>query len=162
MLNTWRAMTLWKRVFIGLILGVIVGLGLHYGLGPERGKEIANTWFKPFGDAFVSLIRMLIVPLIVTTLVSGVIAMGDPKRLGSLGVKTIGLYLFTTFFAVWLGIIVASVFQLCMEKLSILFNNVMWCKVNATTKPISSIGQLKVSHIHVNDGHKRVNGMNNY
>jgi Na+/H+-dicarboxylate symporter len=111
MLKTWRAMTLWKRVIIGLVLGMLVGLGLHYGLGAEQGKAVATTWFKPFGDGFVYLIKMLIVPLIVTTLISGVIAMGDPKRLGSLGASTIGLYMVTTFFAVWLGIIVASIFQ---------------------------------------------------
>lgn len=111
MLATWREMTLWKRVFIGLFIGIFIGLGLHYGLGSHKGGDIATTWFKPFGDAFVYLIKMLIVPLIVTTLISGVIAMGDPKRLGSLGARTIGMYLFTTFFAVWLGIIVALIFQ---------------------------------------------------
>lgn len=111
MLKSWRAMTLWKRVFIGLALGVLTGLGLHYGLGAEQGSAVATKWFKPFGDAFVSLIRMLIVPLIVTTLISGMIAMGDPKRIGSLGARTIGLYLLTTFFAVWLGIIMATIFQ---------------------------------------------------
>jgi len=110
MLKSWRAMTLWKRVFIGLALGVAIGLSLHYGLG-DKGKHIAETWFKPFGDAFVNLIRMLIIPLIVTTLVSGMVAMGDPKRLGTLGVRTIALYLFTTFFAVWLGLIVATIIQ---------------------------------------------------
>ncbi|MCF6220726.1 MAG: dicarboxylate/amino acid:cation symporter [Robiginitomaculum sp.] len=110
MLKSWRAMTLWKRVFIGLALGVAIGLSLHYGLG-DKGKYIAETWFKPFGDAFVNLIRMLIIPLIVTTLVSGMVAMGDPKRLGTLGARTIGLYLFTTFFAVWLGLIVATIIQ---------------------------------------------------
>lgn len=111
MLKTWQEMKLWKQVFIGLFLGILIGLGLHYGLGPEKGGAIGTTWFKPFGDAFVYLIKMLIVPLIVTTLIAGVIAMGDPKRLGSLGAKTIGLYMFTTFFAVWLGIIVGSIFQ---------------------------------------------------
>jgi len=110
MLKSWRAMTLWKRVFIGLGLGVVIGLGLHYGFG-DKGKHIAETWFKPFGDAFVNLIRMLIIPLIVTTLVSGMVAMGDPKRLGTLGLRTIALYLFTTFFAVWLGLLVATLFQ---------------------------------------------------
>jgi len=110
MLKSWRAMTLWKRVFIGLALGVVIGLSLHYGLG-DKGKHIAETWFKPFGDAFVNLIRMLIIPLIVTTLVSGMVAMGDPKRLGTLGLRTIALYLFTTFFAVWLGLIVATIIQ---------------------------------------------------
>jgi len=95
---------------VGLLIGVLIGLALHYGLG-ARGADIATTWFKPFGDAFVFLIKMLIVPLIVTTLIAGVIAMGDPKRLGSLGARTIGMYLLTTFFAVWLGLLVATLFQ---------------------------------------------------
>ena len=111
MLKSWNAMKLWKRVFIGMFIGLAIGLSLHYGLGAATGKEVAIKWFKPFGTAFVNLIKMLIVPLIVTTLVSGVIAMGDPKRLGSLGAKTIGLYLLTTFFAVWLGIFFATIFQ---------------------------------------------------
>lgn len=111
MLSTWRAMTLWKRVFIGLALGVLIGLGLHYGLGAERGGSIAETWFQPIGQAFVNLIKMLVVPLIATTLVSGVVAMGDPKRLGSLGIRTIGMYMMTTFFAVWLGLAVGTIFQ---------------------------------------------------
>ncbi len=110
MLKSWHALTLWKRVFVGLFIGIAIGLGLHYGLG-DKGKHIAETWFKPFGDAFVNLIRMLIVPLIVTTLVSGMVAMGDARRLGSLGIKTVALYLLTTFFAVWLGLAVATVFQ---------------------------------------------------
>jgi len=69
------------------------------------------AWIKPFGDAFVNLIRMLIVPLIFTTLVAGVIAMGDPKKLGSLGGRAIALYLGTTAFAVTLGLIVGTVLQ---------------------------------------------------
>lgn len=111
MFARWQAITLWKRVFVGLFIGVAIGLGLHYGLGKDAGADIANKWFKPFGDAFVYLIKMLIVPLIVTTLIAGVIAMGDPKRLGSLGVRTVALYLLTTFFAVGLGLLVATIFQ---------------------------------------------------
>lgn len=73
--------------------------------------RIANTWIKPFGDLFVRLITMLIIPLIMTTLVAGVTAMGDPKKLGSLGIKTISLYLLTTFFAVSLGLIIGTIFK---------------------------------------------------
>jgi len=107
MFNKWQAITLWKRVIIALVLGAFVGLAAHYG----GFSQIITTWVKPFGQAFVNLIKMLIVPLIVVTLVSGVVAMGDPKRLGSLGVKTIALYMGTTFFAVSLGLIFGTLFQ---------------------------------------------------
>ena len=50
-----------------------------------QAKSLVTTWIKPFGDAFVRLIKMLIIPLIATTLVAGVTAMGDPKRLGLAG-----------------------------------------------------------------------------
>ncbi len=92
---------LWVRVMTGLVLGGLVG----YFFG-ERA-----TIIKPIGDAFVQLIRMLVIPLIFTTLVSGVVAMGDPKRLGSLGIKAISLYLVTTVFAVGLGLAFGSYFE---------------------------------------------------
>lgn len=107
MFAKWQSITLWKRVIIGLGLGMLVGLSAHYG----GFNDIITTWIKPFGDAFVRLIKMLIVPLIVVTLVSGVIAMGDPKRLGSLGIKTIALYLGTTLFAVTIGLLFGTLFQ---------------------------------------------------
>ncbi len=127
MFKNWQSITLWKRVLIGLFIGIAFGLALHYGLpeatfadedgiettwsGKERATWIGNTWIQPFGEAFVRLIKMLIVPLIATTLVAGVTAMGDPKKLGSLGVKTIALYLTTTLFAVSLGLTVGTIIK---------------------------------------------------
>lgn len=122
MFKSWQAITLWKRVIIGLVIGLGVGLGVRYGMpdatvddvtvsGTDRAIAIGSTWFKPFGDAFVRLIKMLIVPLIVTTLISGVTAMGDPKKLGSLGLRTLTLYLLTTFFAVSLGLAMGTMIK---------------------------------------------------
>jgi len=105
MFKSWQAITLWKRVLIALALGAAVGLAAHYG----GWSDFITTWIKPFGDAFVRLIKMLIIPLVMTTLVVGIIAMGDPKRLGSLGVKTLSLYFGTTFFAVWLGLLFGTI-----------------------------------------------------
>ena len=111
--------TLWKRVMIGLFLGLALGLALRYGMGTEQvdGKTVflseafSDRWLKPFGDAFVALIKMLVVPLIIVTLISGVTAMGDPDKLGSLGIRTIALYMATTAIAVTLGLIVGTVLQ---------------------------------------------------
>ena len=111
MLRKWKAIALWKRVLIGLVLGMAVGLWLRSLLGVEQASYIGTTWFKPFGDLFVRLIKMLIIPIIATTLVSGVTAMGDPKKLGSLGGKAIALYMLTTFFAVSLGLGVGTLLK---------------------------------------------------
>jgi Na+/H+-dicarboxylate symporter len=129
MLNSWQAITLWKRVLIGLAVGMLIGIALFYGWPKPPladgataeqikahqdvmcGSKIAKDWFLPIGTAFVNLIKMLVVPLIATTLVAGVTAMGDPKKLGSLGARTLGLYLLTTFFAVSLGLAMGTLIQ---------------------------------------------------
>ncbi len=110
MFKSWQAITLWKRVLIGLALGMVVGLIAHY-YGGAGAQDFVTRWVKPFGDAFVRLIKMLVVPLIATTLVAGVVAMGEPKKLGTIGLRAVGLYLATTFFAVCLGILFGSIFQ---------------------------------------------------
>lgn len=111
MLKTWMAKPLWLRVMIGLALGLLFGLFLHYGLDPAVGAPIAEKWLKPVGDAFVRLIQMLVIPLIFTTLVAGVIAMGDPKKLGSLGGKAVALYFGTTVFAVSIGLAIGTLLK---------------------------------------------------
>ena len=107
----WFAIDLWKRVLVGLVVGTLIGLALRYGLGPERAGEFVTTWFKPVGDAFINLIRMLVVPLIFVTLVSGVLAMGDPKRLGSLGGRALALYMGTTMVAICFGLLMGTLVQ---------------------------------------------------
>lgn len=94
-------MKLWKRIVIALILGVIAGTIL--------GEWAANI--KWIGDVFIKLIRMIVVPLIFVTLVSGVVAMGSPKKLGSIGVKTMALYLGTTAVAIVIGLTLAAIVQ---------------------------------------------------
>ena len=78
----WLDVPLWRRILIGLVLGVIVGLLLK-----ERAAEL-----KWIGDIFVRLIRMLVVPLIFVTVVGGVASMADPARLGRIGGRTMILY----------------------------------------------------------------------
>lgn len=101
MLRAWFEIALWKRILLALVLGVIVG-----SLWGEGAVSI-----KWIGDLFVRLISMVVVPLIFFTLVSGVIAMGDPKKLGSLGIMTLGLYMLTTLLAITIGLILAVILQ---------------------------------------------------
>ncbi|WP_300526946.1 dicarboxylate/amino acid:cation symporter [Maricaulis sp.] len=109
-MSWWFKIKLWQRVLVALILGVVFGLLISNTMG-EAGAVWLETWVRPVGALFIDLIRMLIVPLIMFTLVSGVIAMGDPARLGSLGAKTLILYLATTFFANIIGLIVGTIMR---------------------------------------------------
>ena len=101
MFKFWFEMKLWKRIVIALVLGVIAGTVL--------GETAENI--KWIGDLFIKLIRMIVVPLIFVTLVSGVVSMGSPKKLGSIGIKTLGLYLGTTAVAIFIGLTLAATFQ---------------------------------------------------
>jgi len=94
----WFGVALWKRILAALVLGAIVGIS--WGPGAT-----SITWI---GELFVRLIRMLVVPLVFLTIAAGVAALADPKRLGSIGVKTLAMYVFTTALAVTTGLTVAT------------------------------------------------------
>lgn len=101
MFKWWFGVTLWKRILLALLLGAVVG----YYWGPDAVQ------IKWIGDAFVRLIRMLVVPLIFVTLVAGVAAMADPKKLGSIGLKAFVLFLLTTVLAIGVGLVMATWLQ---------------------------------------------------
>ena len=95
-----RQVSLWVRVLIALFTGIF--FGLYFGELSDASKWI--------GEVFVRSIRMLVVPIIFTTLVAGVLSMGDPKRLASIGGKAMVLYLLTTGFAICIGMFLGGVF----------------------------------------------------
>lgn len=93
------------KILIGLAAGIIAGVLL------QGAPDIANTWIKPFGTLFLNLIKMIIVPLVLASLVVGTCGLGDVRKLGRIGGKTLAYYLLTTAFAVTLGLILANVFS---------------------------------------------------
>lgn len=107
----WFGTALWKRVLAALVLGIGFGALMSQMMGAEEATNLIESYVRPVGDLFIRLIRMLIVPLILTTLVAGVYALGDPKRLGPIGGKTLALYFATTFFANIIGIIFGLLFR---------------------------------------------------
>lgn len=97
----WFTTPLWKRIVLALILGVIVGA--VWGEGAQSIRWI--------GDLFIRLIQMVVVPLIFITIVAGIVAMGDPQKLGSLGIKTLAVYMGTTLVAIIIGLTMAAIIQ---------------------------------------------------
>jgi Na+/H+-dicarboxylate symporter len=101
MLAFWFRIPLWQRVIAALVLGVITGLLW----GPE-----AET-IKWIGDFFIKSIKMLVVPLIFFSLVAGVAALGDLRKLGSVGGRAMILFVITGQIAAWLGLALGTIFQ---------------------------------------------------
>ncbi|MDN3525397.1 dicarboxylate/amino acid:cation symporter [Halomonas sabkhae] len=99
--NLWQRIPLWQKILAGLALGVLAGALM--------GEQA--SLFKPIGDIFINAIKMLIVPLVFSTLVVGITAMRDPQKMGRIGARTIALYLLTTAFAIAIGLLASWIFQ---------------------------------------------------
>ena len=96
-------MNLSIKIFIALILSVVVGL-----IAGEPGLPFINWWIAPIGTIFINLIKMMIIPVVFFSLVVGMTSLGDTKKLGRIGLKTILLYLVTTAVAIVIGFGIAG------------------------------------------------------
>lgn len=107
-----KRMGLTTQIFIGLILGALLGIIIHYFIPVEYGeikdKYIINGLFYIVGNGFLRAMQMLVVPLVFCSLVCGSMAIGDSKKLGKVGVKTILFYLLTTALAITIALLVAN------------------------------------------------------
>ena len=94
----WFGVPLWQRIMGALVIGAVAGLLL--------GEDA--TALKWIGDIFVRLIRMIVAPLVFMIIASGVAQLGDPKRLGRIGAKTVLMYFGTMLIAVAIGLALAT------------------------------------------------------
>lgn len=91
------------QMMLGLVVGIIVGAMVD--------TQFAQTWFKPLGDLFIRLIRMVVVPLVIATIIAGAAGISDTSKLGRVALKTLLIYAITTAISVAVGLIFASVIQ---------------------------------------------------
>ncbi|MFT4019907.1 MAG: cation:dicarboxylase symporter family transporter, partial [Acinetobacter sp.] len=97
------------QILIALVLGIIVGAILHNQ--PDYQEYIVNNILKPAGQIFINLIKMIVVPIVISTLILGIAGVGDSKKLGALGFKTIVYFEIITTIAIIIGIVFANVFH---------------------------------------------------
>lgn len=93
----------WK-IIIGMVLGIIWAL-----LSSTMGwSAFTINWIDPFGTIFINLLKLIAVPLVLFSIISGVANIGDPKSLGRMGGKTLLIYLLTTVFAIGIGLVLVN------------------------------------------------------
>ena len=92
------------QIILGLILGIIVG-AIFYG------NPVVASYLQPLGDIFIRLIKMIVVPIVFSSLVVGVAGVGDIKRVGKIGGKTILYFELVTTVAIIIGLLAANLFH---------------------------------------------------
>ncbi len=97
------------QILIALVLGIIVGAILHNQI--ESREWLVSNVLSPAGDIFIRLIKMIVVPIVISTLIVGIAGVGDAKKLGRIGLKTIIYFEVITTVAIIVGITLANVFQ---------------------------------------------------
>lgn len=103
-------MSLTKKILIGMGLGIAVGL--IFNLALPGWYEAASAYvLAPLGKIFVNLIKMLVVPIVIVSLILGTAGISDPKKLGRIGGKTILFFLITTVIALVLALGAGMLFQ---------------------------------------------------
>lgn len=122
-----KGLGLASQIFLGLILGIIFGYLL-----PEYGKML-----KPLGDIFIRMIKMIVVPLIFSSLVMGIAGTGDFRKLGRLGAKALLWFELATTLALIVGLLVVNVFQ----------PGVGLTVASASTDAITAAASKSISHI---------------
>ena len=95
-----RKLPLYVKILLGMLLGVIVGY-LFLLIGQAA---FVTDWLKPWGTIFIKLLKLIAVPLVFISLIKGVTGMKDIKKLSEIGLKTISIYILTTFIAVSFGL----------------------------------------------------------
>lgn len=97
------------QILIALILGIVVGAVLHNQ--PEIKDSIVTNVLTPLGKIFISLIKMIVIPIVFSTLILGIAGVGSTKSLGRLGFKTILYFEIITTIAILVGLVAANIFH---------------------------------------------------
>ena len=106
-----KKLGLTAKILLSMALGLVVGMVLFYAPTGGFKEFFIDGVFYVGGKVFVASLKMLVVPLVVVSLVCGTATLGDPKKLGRVGFKTVGLYLLTTAIAITMALMLAVLFQ---------------------------------------------------
>ena len=104
-----RKLTLY--ILIGMVLGVVVGQILHVTMDAAVVKEQVAPWFKLLSDIFLNLIKMLVAPLVLSTIVVGIAHMGDSAALGRIGFRALAWFITASLISIGLGLLMVNLFQ---------------------------------------------------
>jgi len=100
-----KKLSLAVQIFIALVLAIVVGIAL------QNYADFTQSYIKPFGTIFLNLLKFIVCPIVLVSILSGIISMSDIRKVGSIGAKTVIYYMCTTAFATCIGLAGAVIFK---------------------------------------------------
>jgi len=99
------------KIFLGMLSGIFAGIAIRYsGLSAESIQTVTR-YVKPFGDVFMRMLFMTVMPLLVSALALGVAEISDIRRIGRIGLRTLAFTVLVSAIAVLIGVALVSIFQ---------------------------------------------------
>ena len=102
-----KKLSLPMQILIALVLGIVVGLVC----GMTGQAAFTTNYLKPFGTIFVNLLKFIVVPVVLLSMIDGILSMDDMKKVGSVGWKTVAYFLVSTAIACVIGLVFANIFN---------------------------------------------------
>ena len=100
-----KKISLTYQIFISLILAILVGLLM------QNNSGITVSYIKPFGNIFLNLLKFIVVPIVLFSMMQGIISMRDIRKIGSIGLKSVLFFTITTIIAAIIGILGGTIFK---------------------------------------------------
>ncbi len=100
-----KGLSLASQIFIALVLAIIVGLLM------QNSADVAGEYIKPFGTIFLNLIKFIVSPIVLFSILAGIVSMKDIKKVGKIGGITLVYYFCTTAVAITIGLLIANLFK---------------------------------------------------
>ena len=101
--SSMKKLSLTAKIFISMVLGIIAGLLL------QGNPDIAVTYIKPLGTIYLNLIKMVVVPVVLLSIMQGIISLQDIRKVGRMGVSTVLYFFVTTAVAITIGLVLANI-----------------------------------------------------
>ncbi len=145
-MNGLKCIPLYVQILFGMLLGIFMGIiALSAGM-----QGFVADWIKPFGTIFMKLLKLIAMPLVLASLITGVVSLKDMTRLSRIGGKTFLLYIFTTVIAITVGLIAANMIrpgeylsQSTREQLKEQYASDLNEKLSKSSQSITNAGPLK-------------------
>lgn len=96
---------------ISMVAGILFGAILWATMGVKAAGNFTTSYIEPFGTIFINLLKFVVVPIVILSLIDGIVSMKDIKKVGSIGWKTLVYFMVTTVLACIIGLVVANIFK---------------------------------------------------